>query len=57
MHDVSLADVHQAVSMYEGDWKSLFKYDNEPVNVYYYDMNPVGQEIIAETLFTAIIKD
>lgn len=57
MHDVGLADIHQTVSLYQGDWKSLFTYNDEPGNVYYYDMNSTGQDIIAETLFTAIIKD
>jgi hypothetical protein len=57
IHEVGLADVYQAVSLYEGDWTTLFRDENGSDNVYYLYINAAGQNIIADTLFMAITKD
>ena len=57
IHNVGLADVYQAVSLYEGDWRTLFLDEEEPDGVYYLYMNSKGQDIIANILFNTIIQD
>ena len=56
-HRVGLADVYQAVNLYEGDWETLFLDEVNSDGVYYLYMNSKGQEIAAETIFNAIVKE
>ncbi len=58
IHEVGLADVYQAVSLYEGDWETLFLDEENPdERVSFLYMNSKGQDIIAQTLFKAIVQD
>jgi len=57
IHNVGLANVYQAVSLYGADWRELFRDEEQTDNVFHLYMNPEGQDIIAETLFKAIIQD
>ncbi len=57
IHRVGLADVYQAVSLYEGDWRKLFLDEKDSDGVSYFHMNSKGQDIIARTLFKAIVRD
>ncbi len=54
---LSVADVYEAVNLYEGDWKTLYLDDEKPDNVYNLYLNTKGQYIIAKTIFKTLIED
>ena len=55
--NVELADVYEAVNLYDGDWKSLFLDDEVNDDVYMMYMHAAGQRLVADAIFKAMLKE